>query len=55
MIPQYINDWFRVIENMKNENTYKLAWGSAIVECAYCGLHKENNAGKEIIELDDFV
>lgn len=55
MIPQYINDWFRVIENMKNENTYKLAWGRAIVECAYCGLHKENNAGKEIIELEDIA
>ena len=30
---KYLNDWFKVIENMKNENTYKLAWGRAIIEC----------------------
>lgn len=32
-IPQYINDWLTIIENMNNDNTYKLAWGRAIVEC----------------------
>lgn len=29
---QYINDWLEIIENMSNENTYKLAWGRAIIE-----------------------
>lgn len=28
----YINQWLEVIENMSNENTYKLAWGRAILE-----------------------
>ena len=29
----YIGNWLKVIENMNNDNTYKLAWGRAIVEC----------------------
>lgn len=30
----YIQDWLNVIENMSNDNTYKLAWGRAIIETA---------------------
>lgn len=33
MIPSYINDWIRIIEQMNNTNTYKLAWGRALIEC----------------------
>ena len=33
MINKYINDWIRVIEQMSNDNTYKLAWGRAVLEC----------------------
>ena len=33
MIPSYINDWITIIEQMNNDNTYKLAWGRAVVEC----------------------
>lgn len=33
MIPTYIKDWLNIIENMNNDNTYKLAWGRAILEC----------------------
>lgn len=33
MIPEYINDWLTIIEQMSNDNTYKLAWGRAIIEC----------------------
>ena len=33
MIPTYINDWLTIIEQMNNDNTYKLAWGRAIIEC----------------------
>ena len=29
---KYIQDWLDVIENMNNDNTYKLAWGIAILE-----------------------
>ncbi len=33
---EYIHQWFSVIDEMKNENTYKLAWGKALVlKCAY--------------------
>lgn len=35
MISNYINNWLEVIENMNNDNTYKLAWGRAIIECIY--------------------
>ena len=33
MLSSYINDWLNIIENMNNDNTYKLAWGRAILEC----------------------
>lgn len=33
MIPSYIKDWLTIIEQMNNDNTYKLAWGRAIIEC----------------------
>lgn len=29
----YIKLWITIIENMNNDNTYKLAWGRAILEC----------------------
>lgn len=29
----YIRQWLMIIENMNNDNTYKLAWGRAILEC----------------------
>lgn len=29
----YIQQWLDIIENMANENTYKLAWGRALLEC----------------------
>lgn len=32
---KYIEDWLDVIENMNNDNTYKLAWGRAILEIIY--------------------
>ena len=28
----YISMWLDIIENMNNDNTYKLAWGRAIIE-----------------------
>jgi len=35
MIPKYIKDWLRIIEEMSTDNTYKLAWGRAIIESNY--------------------
>ncbi len=46
MIPKYVSDWITIIEQMQNDNTYKLAWGRAIVEC---------NANGKIVELNDNV
>lgn len=49
---EYLNNWFTVIEQMQNDNTYKLAWGRAIIECIYFDkITEENN--KIIIEFDD--
>ena len=53
MIPKYINDWFHVIESMKNENTYKLAWGRALIECIFCGLYTSNSLNEYSITLED--
>jgi len=33
IIPEYIKKWLNIIEQMANSNTYKLAWGRAIIEC----------------------
>jgi hypothetical protein len=40
---EYIHQWFTVIDEMKNENTYKLAWGKALVE--QCLMHELNENG----------
>ena len=29
----YINDFINVIRSVENDNTYKTAWGRAIIEC----------------------
>lgn len=55
MIPEYISNWFRVFESMKNESTYKLAWGRALVECIYHGQYVENLEGKEVVSLEDIA
>lgn len=28
----YLNLWLKIIETMNNDNTYKLAWGKALIE-----------------------
>lgn len=55
MIPEYINNWFHVIESMKNENTYKLAWGRALVECIYHGSFVETLDGDYFVALEDIA
>lgn len=32
---QYLSKWIQIIEEMKNDNTYKPAWGRAIIECVH--------------------
>ena len=29
---EYIKNWLDIIENMNNDNTYKSAWGRALLE-----------------------
>lgn len=31
----YIKDWFYVIKNCSVDNTYKMGWGKAIIECCF--------------------
>lgn len=40
---EYLSKWIRIIEEMKNDNTYKTAWGKGIVECAYLGEYSIEN------------
>lgn len=54
MIPKYISNWLRIIESMKNDNTYKLAWGRALVECIYYQRYKVED-GKAIVSLNDIA
>ena len=54
MIPKYINDWLEIIENMDTDNTYKLAWGIAFIECITLDHCYEDNA-KVIIEFDKIL
>lgn len=32
MIPTYVNEWLQIIDEMQNDNTYKLAFGRALIE-----------------------
>ena len=43
MIPTYVKNWLTIIEQMNNDNTYKLAWGRALVECVYFDDYEKND------------
>jgi len=49
---EYIKYWLRVIEGMQNDNTYKLAWGRAIVEI--CSFSEESTNGI-VISFNDIA
>ena len=54
MIPKYIDDWLNIIEKMKNDNTYKLAWGRAILECI--SFNKFNKEKQQVyIKFEDIA
>lgn len=56
MIPIHISNWLNVIENMNNDNTYKLAWGRAIIECIYTDKCYQDEDGLEVsIKLIDIA
>lgn len=52
---KYISDWLRIIEEMKNDNTYKTAWGRAIIECVYIAEYTIEQGNKAIIKQSDIV
>lgn len=52
MIPNYINQWLKIIEEMQNDNTYKLAFGRALIEnIAFSNYETTND--EIIIDFDD--
>lgn len=53
-VKKYLNDWFNVIENMNNDNTYKLAWGRALIECITQGkCYVAYDTNQLIVEFDE--
>ena len=55
MISKYINSWLDIIEKMNNDNTYKLAWGRALLECISFDKCYEENAEKVFIKFEDIA
>ncbi len=51
---KYLQDWIKVIEEMKNDNTYKTAWGKAILECVLLGDYLVKNE-EVIIQEEDIA
>ena len=50
----YIELWLKVIDGMSNDNTYKLAWGRAIVEiCHFSDLKSESNLEIHFDEISE--
>lgn len=47
---KYILDWLKVIDGIKNDNTYKASWGKAIVECVLKGEMQKTKNGYIIEE-----
>jgi hypothetical protein len=52
VMDNYIEKWVNVIEGMNNSNTYKLAWGKAILECIENDLYEESEDQVIIHEKD---
>lgn len=52
MIDAYIEKWISVIEQMNTDNTYKLAWARAILECIWFDKCREHDK-YVIVEFDD--
>lgn len=48
---KYLNDWIKVIEGIKNDNTYKASWGKAIIECV---LNKEYQIIDDQVVIEEY-
>lgn len=51
----YIQDWLDILGQMANTNTYKLAFGLGILECASSGRYEEDMFGNVDIALLDIA
>ena len=51
----YINNWFTIIEQMSTDNTYKLAWGRAVIECIQFDKYSINDEHKAVVEFEDIA
>lgn len=50
----YIEMWLKVIDGMNNDNTYKLAWGRAIVEiCHFSSIEDKTNLEIHFDEISE--
>lgn len=49
----YLNQWITIIEQMNNENTYKLAWGRALLECIYNESYYIDDNSYVVIEFEE--
>ena len=55
MIPEYINQWLELIENMSNSTTYKLAWGRSIIESIECDRYEKYDETTDKINMIDIA
>ena len=55
MISKYINNWLDIIEKMNNDNTYKLAWGRALLECISFDKCYEEDVEYVFIKFEDIA
>lgn len=52
---KYIKDWLEIIDGMNNDNTYKLAWGRAILECIVNDKYREYDNNHFSISFHDIA
>lgn len=51
----YFKDWLTVIDGMNNENTYKLAWGRALIELCHSFDVSEENTVFTFEQIGEYV
>ena len=51
----YLNQWLTIIEQMNNDNTYKLAWGRALLECIHNNIYSTNAQNLVVIDFHDIA
>ena len=50
----YIESWFKIIDEMENENTYKLAWGRSIIELCHNIESEEKSITLEFNQISEY-